>query len=284
MVFYLLGLSILLVFTPLKLSFIKVPLWCLSCLAAVIAGFIEGILNAQGIIVIAAYSGLLFGSLTLRLVWLRRVAVCMFGAVSLVLAMHLLPGFHNYAVVLEQTISIDAIPFSLYANFDKGLVGLFVLVYFFRGQASADYFQVLQKPITVLLIFFLTPCLVLGLAMFLGLIQIDVKVPVFWLYFLSINLFFTCVAEEAFFRGFLQQELSKVLHGKSYLFIVPIISALLFGIAHIGGGFEYAFVASAAGLGYGILFHITKRIEWSILCHFVLNFLHFFLFTFPMLA
>lgn len=86
--------------------------------------------------------------------------------------------------------------------------------------------------------------------MLLGLIHIDVKVPVFWLCFLSINLFFTCVAEEAFFRGFLQQELSKVLHGKSYLFIVPIISALLFGIAHIGGGFEYAFVASAAGLGY----------------------------------
>jgi hypothetical protein len=128
-----------------------VPLWCLSCLAAVIAGFIEGILNEQGFIVIAAYSGLLFGSLSLRLVWLRRVAVCMFGAVSLVLAMHLLPGFHNYAVVLEQTTSVDAIPFSLYANFDKGLVGL---------------------------------------AMLLGLIKIDVKVPFFWLCFLSINLFF----------------------------------------------------------------------------------------------
>ncbi|MDE8604490.1 CPBP family intramembrane metalloprotease [Marinomonas sp. RSW2] len=198
--------------------------------------------------------------------------------------MHLLPGFYNYAVVLKQTISVDTIPFSLYANFDKGLVGLFVLVYFFRGQASADYFQVLQKPITVLLIFFLTPCLALGLAMLLGLIQIDVKVPVFWLYFLGINLFFTCVAEEAFFCGFLQQELSKILHGESYLFIVPLIPALLFGIAHIGGGLEYAFIASAAGLGYGIIFHITKRIEWPILCHFVLNSLHFFLFTYPMLG
>jgi membrane protease YdiL (CAAX protease family) len=262
----------------------KVPLWCLTCLAAVISGYIEDILSVQSIIVIVVYSGLLFGSLTLRLVWLRRVSVCLFGVVSLALATHLLPGFYNDTVVLKQTISVDAIPFSLYANFDKGLVGLFVLVHFFRGQASADYFQVLQKPLTVLLIFFLTPCLVLGLAMLLGLIQIDVKVPVFWLCFLSINFFFTCVAEEAFFRGFLQQELSKILHGKSYLFIVPIISALLFGIAHIGGGLEYAFIASAAGLGYGIIFHITKRIEWPILCHFVLNSLHFFLFTYPMLG
>ena len=34
----------------------------------------------------------------------------------------------------------------------------------------------------------------------------------FWLWAVT-NLFFTCVAEEAFFRGFLQRELSRTLVG-----------------------------------------------------------------------
>ena len=284
MAFYLLGLSILLVFFPYKPPLIQTPLWCLACFAAVISGFLDNVLDLQGILVIAAYSGLLFSSLALQLVWLRRVIVCLFGFYSLALAMHLLPGFYNAAVVVEQTVSADAIPFSLYANFDKGLAGLFLLSYFFGGQARIDYFHNLQKPKETLIIVILTLCLALGLAVLLGLIQIDFKVPSFWLSFLAINLLFTCVAEEAFFRGFLQRGLSNWLDGKFSLLIAPIFSALIFGLAHIAGGIEYAFVAGVAGLGYGYLFHRTKRIEWSVLCHFMLNVLHLFLFTYPMLA
>ncbi|MCW8354408.1 CPBP family intramembrane metalloprotease [Marinomonas pontica] len=62
------------------------------------------------------------------------------------------------------------------------------------------------------------------------------------------------------------------------------MSAMLFGIAHMGGGVEYAIVASVAGLGYGGVYYLTKRIEYAILCHFILNGLHFLFFTYPMLA
>ena len=284
MAFYLLGLSIVLVFIPYKPSIIKIPLWCLACLAAIISGFLDNVLDVQGVVTILAYSGLLFGSLALQLVWLRRVIVCLFGFYSLALAIHLLPGFYNAAVVVGKTVSADAIPFSLYANFDKGLAGLFLLSYFFGGQVRIDYFHNLQKPKDTLIIVILTLCLALGLAVLLGLIQIDFKAPDFWLSFLAINLLFTCVAEEAFFRGFLQRGLSNWLDGKFSLLIAPIFSALIFGLAHIAGGIEYAFVAGVAGLGYGYLFHRTKRIEWSILCHFMVNVLHLFLFTYPMLA
>lgn len=284
MAFYLLGLSIVLVFIPYKPSIIKIPLWCLVCLGAVIAGLLENVLDIQGVLVVLVYSGLLFGSLTLPLVWFRRLTVCLFGLFSLALAMHLLPGFFNTAVVIDQTVSVDAIPFSLYANFDKGLVGLFLTGYFFGGQARIDYFYNRQKPKDTLIIATITPCLALGLAVLLGLIQIELKVPSFWLSFLAINLLFTCVAEEAFFRGFLQRGLSNWLDGKFSLLIAPIFSALIFGLAHIAGGIEYAFVAGVAGLGYGYLFYRTKRIELSILCHFMLNVLHLFLFTYPMFA
>ncbi|PYF78110.1 hypothetical protein DFP75_1131 [Marinomonas alcarazii] len=284
MAFYLLGLSILLVFLPFKPSIIKIPVWCVSFLIAVLLGVIEGILSIQGLAVIFVYSVLLLASLGLRVVWLRRVAVGIFGVFSLALAMHLLPGFSNYAVLVREPVSSDGIPFSLYANFDKGLVGLFLLGYFFRGQARVGYFMALQNPKKALVIFFATPCLALGLALLFGLIHLDVKLPHFWLAFLGINLLFTCVAEEAFFRGFIQRGLSNWLEGKLSLFVAPLITALLFGVAHIGGGVEYAVVAGVAGLGYGYLYYLTKRIEWSILCHFIVNILHLLLFTYPMLA
>ncbi|WP_212653880.1 CPBP family intramembrane glutamic endopeptidase [Marinomonas sp. CT5] len=282
--FYLLGLSIILAFTPLSSPVKRVPVWCFTFLAAIVLGVLENVLDIKGLLVVLAYTLMLIGGLFLRLIWLRRLIVCLFGVFSLVLAMHLLPGFYNEALVLNQKISTDAVPFSLYANFDKGLVGLFLLVYFFRGQARANYYKKLQNPKEVLVILILTPVVALAFATLLGLIQFDLKVPGFWLSFLAINLLFTCVAEEVFFRGFLQRGLSVWLEGKLPLLIAPIFSALIFALVHIAAGIEYALVAGVAGLGYSYLFYRTKRIEWSILCHFILNVTHFFLFTYPMLA
>lgn len=82
----------------------------------------------------------------------------------------------------------------------------------------------------------------------------------------------------------MQRGLSNWLEGKPYIFVALLVPALLFGIAHIGGGIEYAIVAGVAGLGYGYLYYLTARIEWSILCHFIVNTLHLFLFTYPVLA
>ena len=284
MAFYLLGLSILLVFFPYKPTIIRVPLWCLVCLLAVVSGILEHTLDVNGAVVILAYSALLLGALKSQQVWLRRLLVCLFGVFSLALAMHLLPGFHNEQVVDHQIVSVDATPFTLYANFDKGLAGLFLLAYFFAGQVRAEYYQRQNNSIEIGFIIILTSLFALGLAFLLGLIRFDVKLPSFWLGFLAINLFFTCAAEEAFFRGFLQKGLSAWLEGKLPLLIAPIFSALIFGLAHIAAGIEYALVAGIAGFGYGYIFYRTKRIEWSILCHFIFNVTHIFLFTYPMLA
>ncbi len=60
-----------------------------------------------------------------------------------------------------------------------------------------------------------------------------------------------------------------------------IVSALLFGLAHFGGGLAYVGLATLAGLGYGIAYARTQRIESAILTHFLLNAVHFVGFTFP---
>lgn len=76
--FYLLGVSILLVFFPYKTPIIKVPLWCISCFIAVLFGYIGEIVSIQGVAMVLVYACLLFAALTLRSVWPRRIAVVAF--------------------------------------------------------------------------------------------------------------------------------------------------------------------------------------------------------------
>jgi hypothetical protein len=49
-------------------------------------------------------------------------------------------------------------------------------------------------------------------------------------------------------------------------------------------GTSYALVATIAGFGYGWIFHLTKRIEASILAHYLLNAIHVLFFTYPMIV
>ena len=92
------------------------------------------------------------------------------------------------------------------------------------------------------------------------------------------NLFFTCVAEEAFFRGFLQRELGRALVGFGGGQPLAVGgSAALFGLAHWAGGWSYVLLAALAGLGYALAFRASGRIEMAILAHFGLNAVHFLL-------
>ena len=66
--------------------------------------------------------------------------------------------------------------------------------------------------------------------------------------------------------------------------IALVFSAVLFGLAHLGGGLSYALAATVAGLGYGAAYLRTQRIEAAMAVHFSVNALHFLLFTYPRLA
>jgi membrane protease YdiL (CAAX protease family) len=63
-----------------------------------------------------------------------------------------------------------------------------------------------------------------------------------------------------------------------------VASALLFGLAHLGGGWKFALAATLAGVGYGIAYHRTQRVEAAMAVHFGLNALHFLFFTYPAVA
>jgi membrane protease YdiL (CAAX protease family) len=99
------------------------------------------------------------------------------------------------------------------------------------------------------------------------------------------NLFFVTLSEEAFFRGFLMTRLESALTPTpSARSIALVLSASAFGLAHFAGGFAYVCIATVAGIGYGLAFQRSGRLEMAILTHFAVNVTHFFLFTYPRAA
>lgn len=210
----------------------------------------------------------------------RLAAGVVTALLALALATHRVPGFHNPVVIAGLKLSADAAPFTQYANYDKGAVGLLLLVFICqRSQSWAELRSVLARSAPVVP---LTLVAVLGASLAVGFVKPDFKLPAVTAQFLTLNLFLTVIAEEAFFRGFLQHRLALVLarfrHGG---LIALAVSALLFGAAHAGGGVAYILLAMLAGVGYGYAYYRTQRIEAPILVHFLLNAVHFIGFTYP---
>lgn len=206
------------------------------------------------------------------------------GLMSLAMALHALPGFHNPVLLNAVHTRADALPFSLYANFDKASVGLLLLACL--APRFKSWREVGAAIKSVVLGMSVTAFVVVGLACITGMVRFE---PVWLGYtplFLAVNLLFTCVAEEAFFRGLIQERLSRALNHRTGLVgHVPVLmSALLFGLAHAGGGPLYAALAGLAGLGYALVYAKVRRVEASILVHFAVNAVHFIGFTYPAMA
>ena len=310
MTFYLLALSILCVFPYCKVSIIKQPLWLWLMALSVVSGYVEQHIDTVGLVAIVVYVALYHGALYIKQPIIRAISSTAFIASSLALAVHVVPGFNNLPIVINELITSDAIPYTLYANFDKGMAGLLVCAYFFAKSQTTKTLDTTipsttasntttatntanittAKTSTVTKLnqpFFIIICTVLAtltVALMIGLVGFSPKVPDFWLAFIAINLLFTCVAEEAFFRGLLQTKLSQLITVKRLAIFAPLITAVVFALAHFIGGWSYVLVSGVAGFGYSYIFYKTQRLEWAILCHWLVNVSHFFLFTYPMIG
>ena len=123
------------------------------------------------------------------------------------------------------------------------------------------------------------PVLLLYCAVLLGGLAFERHTPDWLGPFMLANLFFVSLAEEALFRGYLQQRLKQVVGGIPAL----LLSALLFGLVHLSGGLLLVIFATLAGLLYGLAWHWSGRLWLATALHFGLNLTHLLFFTYPAL-
>jgi membrane protease YdiL (CAAX protease family) len=256
--------------------------WGAGLVLACGAGLAARVLDWRGLLAVVAYVALAVGARASRRAALRVPLLVLTGACAFLLAVHRLPGFYNPLVAGAVQVSRGAPPFSLYANFDKAVAGIVLMGVFCTPLRSISAWgPMLRRTAPVLLA---TLVVVLGAGTLLAYVAPDPKWPPLAPWFLVINLLFTCVAEEAFFRGFLLAGLARACAGWRFgtAFAVAV-STVLFGLAHAGGGPALVAMAALAGLGYAAAYLRSGRIEGAILTHFALNAVHFVAFTYPAL-
>lgn len=258
-------------------------IWFGFVVLILIFGLYLGKISIVGFSCLALFGVIVFGYYN----WLKKPPYRLVGGTLLFILSigfyaHLIPGFANPVLIPALKLSADSFPYKSFLNFDKTLAGLFFMGF---GLQLARSFKDWRKAFWGALIpTVLTAALLLSFALVFKYVAWDPKLPGITLIWVISNFLFVAMAEEALFRGFLQTELQKLIGGKSAALWGLLISSLLFGILHYKGGLFYISFATIAGLGYGIVYLITKRIEAAILSHFIINLLHFFLFTYPLLA
>lgn len=209
--------------------------------------------------------------------WQKVVRHSVVILLSLALSLHLLPGFENWQLLNEVQLSAQSRPFSLYLNLDKPLV--FFLLLLLLPDLPGRYRLNFNASVRLLVISLLAISAISALAVQAGFVALEWKVPHWWWLFAFNNLMFTCVVEEVFFRAYLQRLLSQKAGAVGTMALV----ALLFGLAHLGGGWLYALLATGAGLFYGYLYWRSGSLLVAVAGHFMVNIVHLFALTYPAL-
>ncbi|KVZ30308.1 CAAX protease [Burkholderia multivorans] len=212
---------------------------------------------------------------------LRIVAHIVFVALAIALSLHLLPGFNNPRVIGPVRFTSDAVPFTMYLNLDKPLVGLW-LMWVLPWVAPPVPLARAVRIGAAAAVATAGACLAGALAF--GLVGWAPKWPPSGWLWLANNVLLVTLAEEALFRGYLQGGLERVLRRFSWGAPAALaIAALAFGAAHAAGGWPWIVLGTVAGIGYGIAWRRGGLLA-AALAHVGLNLVHFALFTYPMLA
>ena len=203
----------------------------------------------------------------------RGVALTLVLLWAMTLTLHLVPGFDNLKVLDRVQAGPASVPFTLYLNLDKPLIffGLLLAWPALLGPGGTMRWRPLALLILPLAALLIT-------AWQLGALKPDVGLPHWWWLFAFNNLLFTCVAEEALFRGFIQQGVAS----RSKPWLGLLVASLLFGAAHLAGGPLLVLLAALAGACYGLAFLLSGRLSVAIAIHFLFNFAHLALFTYPL--
>jgi membrane protease YdiL (CAAX protease family) len=260
-----LGLAIIAVWFPAaRLGRHSLPAWLPLYLASVGSALASGLVDWRGLLLLAVFAASVWGSRVAPRAWMRGVLMVTAGLFTLALP----------AKVFSA--ALGGVP--IVGGYGMATAGLFLLVGYAQRITGIQDLRRVARPAAWVMAG--TTAVVLGVAVAVGFLRFDPHVPEGAAARTLSNLLFICVAEEAFFRGLLQERLRALVARWPWWRWLPIaLASVLFGLAHAGKGLVLAGLATLAGVGYGLACARTRRIEPAILTHFAVNTAHYFLFT-----
>jgi len=243
-------------------------IWGSLLLISLLGAFTSDLFNVTALFPLIFFALLLWG-LQLDLKGFSRFLISsMLFLIGAGLFFHLMPGF----------VDPKGLPYPLCLNYGKPFIGILLLGWLIPTLSRANFPQNFKRLVAYVLIgtIFLTTIFVV--------LQPKAIYPNFsfsifpWAF---ISLFFFIIPEEALLRGFLQNEIVTWMGGglKSEISGV-IITTLLYPLFHLTWVSDLSLLIPtfAAGFTYAACYQITKLVETSIVCHFLIGCIHFLFF------
>ncbi len=190
--------------------------------------------------------------------------------ISTLLIFHKIPGFSKWNV-----------GGNLWLNFDRPFTGLFVLA--LTLPLIRSYQEWINCSLKTIPLTLITLMLLIFLAVQGGVVFWEPKWPPHFLLRLISTFCLVAIPEEAFFRGFVQEEVEKWVGGKIKGPVLAILAtSLFFTLTHVNWTSSFALLGFVflASLAYGSIYRYTRKIESSIFCHFMVNGVHMIFFTY----
>lgn len=232
----------------------EIKYWGSLFALSLIFGIYEGFITWIGLLPIFILTLLWIGEVKFRH-WLFFLGIVV---LSTLFKLHVLPGFSSYFFTPKFTL-----------GFESPLIGLFPLALLVPLSKSREEWIEVLKGLGLGILG------IIGIAvtaMLIGAIKIDLNLPSHYELRLLANLIFTCIPEEGFYRGYVQNRLTSYLGNWGALFL----TSALFTATHLLWSSSPAILAFAfiASLLYGVVYLYSRRIESAILTHFLLNWVH----------
>jgi membrane protease YdiL (CAAX protease family) len=257
--------------------------WTAPFAGAFAAGLASGLMDAVGALAVLGFAAACAAARCVDGPFGRVIAHAVMLVSCAGLLLHIVPGFRNPLVLDEVSLAPDALPYSKYLNFDKGIAGLFLLGVYASDRVARD--EGLRRLPGLLWRFVMLAAVAIVLALAVGYVRWDPKLPTWWPLWLWSMFTLTALPEEALFRGVLQTELERRWTPSRHGVWAAIVAAgVIFGVAHGAGGPVYVALSIVAGIGYGWIYASTRSILAAIVAHGGLNLVHFLFFTYPALA
>ena len=251
-------------------------------LGSLVVGFLYCTVRVEAFLAILSLVGLLFLIKINSNKWLKIIGHLGFFTLSFLLFFNKIPVFNNFRVLESVQFCTNCAPFTMYLNAETAIIGFLILSFLVPVARSFKDFRVAIQSTLV----WMPLCIIvlIGSATLIGYVKFDSKVPSSLLLWSLNNFFLVCIGEEAFFRGYVQKNLTEFCqrHNFSYLFAIAVAS-ILFGLRHITGGMPFVILSTIAGFFYGMAYYKSGKIEAGILTHFGLNLVHFLFFSYPFL-
>lgn len=193
------------------------------------------------------------------------------------------PSGFSYPLLFELP-GLDGEPrYKLFINTAKALVGFILLYLLWPTKHEGIFVARARYRIMIVLI---APALIIGLAIPVLNLELQVKAVEQIVLFAAANLLIISVAEETFMRLLLQQSLCNAVATFCAIrwvqeSIALLIVTLLFVLIHSGISGDAVWIYALAGFLYGLSYTLSKNIFYPIVIHFCVNQIHFSVFTYP---